>query len=433
VFSRLLTATFTTRPMGFLQEPSQPNAAQTQGQGLSNNIDFLSALAIVIPQLKLILVDNDRVQSAINSITANVTGPTIRAKAFPSNIDKRFLAVLEQLTKVPQALKLWKKDVGDALNDNRFFTMPLDHIQESWMPIMEVFIHNDYDRMMDIVSRIPAPSTAGIVFGVGATSARNLADRTAQLNLRRISFLVLSSPKDNFAQSIKVINEKIGELISATPTSQPSAATRADVFMLLRALSLKLSPMHLAPLWPMINSELQSALSSVIPESQEYDKYTNASVIQACKLLDTLIALDLDEFQVYEWLFISDTIDAIYRPQGWKPLALVDSVAENLGRLSVEADAVADAPSAQPGAGPTGGKLRRPILDGMLATVAMDAADMRAMQKQDLAVKLLRPFFGQLSLLAFEATYGMLATDLQACMDGLLKDLFEDGDGELAR
>jgi hypothetical protein len=391
---------------------------------LSNSIDFLSALAIVIPQLKLILVDNDRVQNAINSITANVTGPTIRAKAFPSNIDQRFLAVLEQLTKVPQAAKLWKKDVGDALNDNRFFTMPLDRIQESWMPIMEVFIHNDYDRVVDIVSRMPAPSTAGIVFGVGATSARNLADRTAQLNLRRISFLVLSSPKDSFAQSIKVINEKIGELISATPTSQPSAATRADVFMLLRALSLKLSPMHLAPLWPMINSELQSALSSVVPESQEYDKYTNASVIQACKLLDTLIALDLDEFQVYEWLFISDTIDAIYRPQGWRPLALVDSVAENLGRLSV-AD-VAEAP-AQPGAGPTGGK-RRPILDGMLAAAAMDAADMRAMQKQDLAVKLLRPFFGQLSLLAFEATYGMLATDLQACVDGLLKDLFDDGE-----
>jgi hypothetical protein len=417
--------------MGFLQEPSQNNAPQSQGAGSST--DFLSALAVVIPQLKLILVDNDRVQNAINSITANVTGPTIRAKAFPSNIDQRFLAMLEQLTKVPQAAKLWKKDVGDALNDSRFFTMPLDRIQESWMPIMEVFIHNDYDRMMDIVGRIPAPSTAGIVFGVGATSARNVADRTAQLNLRRISFLVLSSPKDNFAQSIKAINEKIGELMSATPTSQPSAATKADVFMLLRALSLKLSPVHLAPLWPMINSELQNALSSVLPESQEYDKYMNASVIQACKLLDTLIALDLDEFQVYEWLFISDTIDAIYRPPGWKPLALVDGVAENLGRLSIEADAVAEAPTGQASAAPASGTLRRPILDDMIAMAGMDAADMRAMQKQDLAVKFLRPFFGQLSLLAFEATYGMLATDLAACVDGLLKDLFEDGEAELAR
>jgi hypothetical protein len=416
--------------MGFLQEPSQPNALQTQG---SNSIDFLSALAIVIPQMKLVLVDNDRVQNAINSITANVTGPTIRAKAFPSNIDRRFLAVLEQLTKVPQAAKLWKKDVGDALSDNRFFAMPLEHVHESWVPIMEVFIHNDYDRMLDLVSRIPAPSTAGIVFGVGATSARNLADRTAQLNLRRIGLLVLSSPMDNFAQSIKVINEKIGELMSATTTSQPSAATRADVFLLLRALSLKLSPIHLAPLWPMINSELQSALSSVLPESQEHNKYTNASVIQACKLLDTLIALDLDEFQLYEWLFISDTIDAIYRPPGWRPMALVDGMAENLGRLSVEADAVAEAPAAQAGAAPAGGVLRRPILDSMMASAGMDAADMRAMQKQDLAVKFLRPFFGQLSLLAFEAMYGMQATDVKACTDGLLKDLFDDGEAELAR
>ena len=111
----------------------------------------------------------------------------------------------------------------------------------------------------------------------------------------------------------------------------------------------------------------------------------------------------------------------------------MDGVAENLGRLSIEADAVAEAPTGQAGAAAASGTLRRPILDGMMAMAGMDAADMRAMQKQDLAVKFLRPFFGQLSLLAFEATYGMLATDLAACVDGLLKDLFEDGEAELAR
>jgi hypothetical protein len=413
--------------MGFLLEPVNSNTGRKNMKGQ----DVLSALQIVTPQLKLVLVDNDRVQNVINSITANVTGPTLRAKSFPSNIDKRFLGVLLELTKISQATKLWKKDVSDAMNDSRFFSMPINLINDHWLPIIYEYVRNDNDRLPEFLSRITAPATAGIVFGVGATSARLEADRKTQLNLRRIALLILSSPLDTFAQNVPLIQEKLLELIAATSTSSPSSVTRADVFLLMRTLFLKISTIHLGSIWPIVNSELQSALLSILPESDDFDKYSNLSVIQACKLLDLLVTLDLDEFQLHEWLFITDTIDAVYRPPDTASHALADNISDSLNRLTIESESSdIEIPSTAPPSSTTSAKLRKPILVVLLESTNVDLVDLRAMPKQDLAVRLLKPFFGQLSLLAFEATYGMLKPDQEFCLDGLLEDIFEDG-GEL--
>jgi hypothetical protein len=418
--------------MGFVQEQSQTGSKKSQANGHSSvrAPDVLSALALVIPQLKVVLLDNDRVINAVNSITANVTGPTLRAKAFPTNVDSKFLTVLEELTKLPQASKLWKKDVSDALNDSRFFTMPLEMVQKHWLAILQAFTQSDKDRMPELLSRLTPPTSAGIVFGVGATSARNEADRKAQLNLRRITILILASPIDTFAQNFGTIYEKLTELLSATQTSSPSAATRADVFILMRALFLKMSPIHLAPVWPMVNAELQSALLSILPDAADHEKYSNASVIQACKTLDTLTALDVEDFQLHEWLFISDTIDAVYKSPSSVSISLVDSIADKLSAISDGGDSSNDAIMAYDGRNvmstPGGGKRRKPMMDDLLQRMGMDIWDMRAMQKQDFATKVLSPFLGQLSVLSFEATYGMFGPDLQSCLLGPLKDLFED-------
>jgi len=343
------------------------------------------------------------------------------------------LDVLQQLTKTPQAAKLWKKDVADALNDSRFFSMHLPLIKEHWLSILRDFMHNDKDRLPELLSRLVAPATAGLVFGVGATSARNEADRRTQLNLRRIALLVLASPEDAIAKNIGSILEKLSELSSATPTSSPSSATLGDVYMLLRALFLRTSPIHLAPLWPLVNTELQSALSSILPNSSAApDRYSNSSILQAAKLLDLLTTLDQDDFQLHAWLFITDSIDAVHRPTDGSvpPLALVDAVADGLSAeasVNPEVDGNDSAPVPQNIAiNSNGQKVRRPVLDGMLDSLPMDAADLRAMQKQDLAVRVLGPFFGQLSLLCYEATYGMVEPDVQYCEDGLLRDMFED-------
>ncbi|MBE7181951.1 MAG: hypothetical protein INR71_12235, partial [Terriglobus roseus] len=223
------------------------------------------------------------------------------------------------------------------------------------------------------------------------------------------------------------VAEKISELLTATPVTSPSSATRAELFMLLRALILKVSAIHLAPLWPVINAELGTALASALPHAEDSDRYDGASLLQACKLLDVLVTVSPDDFQLYEWLFVTDTIDAIYRPPEWTSAALVDEIAEAMGAATPggEEQSLSAATGSAAG-GPGGEGLRAPFLEPLLAASGLD---LRNLRREEVVSRVVRPFFGQLSISAFEATYGMQVPDVEACRRNLLADLFDEGDG----
>lgn len=307
--------------------------------------------------------------------------------------------------------------MGDAFNDSRFFANAVTLLDSDWLPLLKQWTLTDKERMPELLSRLVAPTTAGIVFGVGATSARLEADRKTQLNLRRAATLIMATADDNFVVDLPMIQEKIVDLLSATTTSSPSSTTRADIYLLLRALALKTSALHLATLWPIINAELQAAISSVVApdHSLPSDTFNNHSVLQACKLLDTLLCIAPDDFQVHEWLFITDTIDAVYRPANFHSVALIDELSEELG-LTAHSTTPADSTLAQASNSST----RKPLLGpGISDDGVWD-------RKDELVAKVLRPFFSQLSIFAFESTYSMSVPDWEACRQGLLKDLFDD-------
>jgi hypothetical protein len=256
--------------------------------------------------------------------------------------------------------------------------------------------------MTELLGKITPPTTAGVLFGVGATSARQEADKKTQLNLRRISFLIFAAEADTFVINLSELEEKLVELLSATAVTSPSSATRGDVYLVLRALVLRTSPVHLSSFWPLINAELQSALSALFPDEGN-DIYTDFSILQACKLLDTLLVIAPDEFQLHEWLFVTDTIEAVYRPNEWNPTALVDQVAIEHPSSSSHSAVVGDK--------------RRPWLFGdYIRELERSGGDIRA--------ELLRPFFNNLSIFAYEATYGMKPPDTGACEDVVLRDIF---------
>lgn len=383
--------------------------------------DVVSILASIVPKLPKILVESDRVLSAAGTISTNVIGPTLRSKSFPDTVGRSTLTLLHELSRLQNNQKTWKRDVSEAFNDSRFFGMDLDLIEDGWMPLLRQWTLADKDKMPELIGRISAPTTAGIVFGVGATSARLEADRKTQVNLRRIAALVLASAEDTFVTDLPGIFDKLVELLAATSTSSPSSTTRADVYMVVRALVLKTSPIHLAMLWPVVNAEIHAAISSVAApdNSAASDTYTNLAILQACKLLDLLICVAPDDFQLHEWLFITDTIDAVYRYSSSQPVALIDELSEELGSAATQAmgqsNAAADLAASS-------GALKRPLLGpgGIRDEVSLERRD-------ELVDKILRPFFGQLSIFAFESTYAMGTVDWETCMRSLVKDLFDEG------
>lgn len=411
--------------MGYLQDSSQAssekNLAVTNGNRIQKRpTDVVTILTSIVPKLSIVLVEPDRVAKVVSDLSTSVIGPTFRAKSFPDNVSRGILDLLRELTKVAQGNKLLKKDIYDAFNDPKFFNTSLPLLTDSWLPILAQWTQSDKERVPELLSRLSAPTTAGIMFGVGATSARQEADRKTQHTLRRIALLVLASPEDAFTPNIPQILEKVVELVSATPASSPSSVTRADVVVLLRAIVLKTSPIHLASLWPVVNGELTSALSSLIPDAPNKEHYNNAGIIQICKLLDELVVLDPDDFQLMEWLFITDTIDAVYKPSTPPPiLSLTDEINEVLSQwsstLPPPITAQNDLEILEP--------KRRLFLDPLIeALEEEEGAAVLDMTRSELINRLVRPFLGNLAMNAFEARYGGGAPDWQGVWESVVRD-----------
>lgn len=427
---RLLTATFTTNPMGFSMSNSQPISEKTsEGDDQSSSRlrrraeDIVGILAAIAPNLPKVLVEPDRVLTAANTISTSVIGPTFRSKAYPENVTTNLLTLLYQLARLPNTQKMWKKDLSDAFNDSRFFSNPPALYESHWTPLLKQWSLTDKERMPELLSRLTPPTTAGIVFGVGATSARLEADRKTQLNLRRIAALILAVPDDTFVTELSAIYEKIVELLSATTTSSPSSTIRAEIYILLRALVLKTSPIHLAFMWPTINAELYSAISSTVApdRSGPADTWNNFSILQACKLLDTLLCLAPDDFQLHEWLFITDTIDAVYRPSSpsYHPVGLIDELAEELGSTAASTPYEAASLATE---GSKDKSKRRPLI----GPGRVETRDVNLDRKDELVAKVLRPFFSGLSIWAFETVYEMGVVDIEEVREGVVKDLFDE-------
>lgn len=365
-----------------------------------------------MPSFITTLGDLDRISTAISAVSTNVVGPLIRSRLFPNNLNRNVMVLFQQMVKVPSASKIWKKDIADAFNDPRFFGFQVNLIKQSWMDLLRQWVLADKDRLAELLVRLPPPSAAGIMFGVGASAARLEADRKAQLNLRRIAVLLLSASTDYFVGELPALLQKLEDLLAATSSSSPSSATRAEIFMVLRALALKTSPSTMAPFWPLVNAELQEALAAV-PQGSQSEVSSPYSLLQACKLLDLLLVIAPDDFQLLEWLFVTDTIDAVYPPDRWEPVALADEVSQSFGPHNVLSPTVSNEqvePVARSG-------LKRPWLI---------SDRIRETAKDEIVERVLRPFFGRLSIYVFESTYGMESADLEICRDDLLVDLFNE-------
>lgn len=425
-FQRLLAATFTALPSGSWIDKADPGADGTDQEtelvvGMKE-MNLVVVLRDVITRIESILETQDRITSCVNNISTNVISPLIRSKTFPARVNADVLVLLQRMCKKSPAAKSWRKDITEAFNDARFMASPVSLVESYWFPVLQFWSLMEKERMPELFSRLSAPSSAGIMFGVGANAARLDADRKTQLNLRRISLLLLAAPTDSYVEHMKVIEVKMEELFEASATSSPSTAIKAELFMLCRALILSTSAVHFAPSWPVVNEHLQSALLSLSPDATQNGAQNNLSLLQACKLLDLLAAVAPDDFQLHEWIYITNTSDAVYRPPDWAPAALSDQLAEQLGQMHNEESFGSALTST---ATPSQGEGRR----GPILTMgsSLDVDDVKAMAPGNFVNAALRPFLSQLSIYTYESKYRMDSPDIALFKQALLEDVLDLG------
>jgi len=85
--------------------------------------------------------------------------------------------------------------------------------------------------------------------------------------------------------------------------------------------------------WPVILTELFRVFEQCITAPPPDGAEELLVVLAACKFLDLVLVLQTEEFQVQQWMFVTDTVDAVYRPERWIPEAVMDQLAEIVGDL----------------------------------------------------------------------------------------------------
>ena len=431
--ARLFTAIFTIKPVGLETLPLRTSeetkrTADTSTIQRRNSLSVGNAIHILcesLPVIGNVLGESDRLYSAFSGIALHISGPALRAKQFPQTVNVDMLRLLRLMSKSQPNNKVWKKDILEAFNDPKFFQTPVQLAEEGWLPLVRQALLSEKGLMPELLARLTPPTTAGLMFGVGATAARTEADRRTQLTLKRISLLLLAGDIDTFGSDLTQIMRKLEELLTATFSSSPSSSTRGDVYILLRAMVMSFSQVQLVGTWPIVDGELRDLFTSMQksggnPEGDESSStsttFTAFSQLQGAKLLDLLLLLKPEEFQLHEWLFVTDTVDAVYPPHDFESSAVADTMA-----LSIQ------------GGGGGGGSIitGAPSSDVELPSVSENEARKPWLcndlsRTVDDVQTLLRPFFRQLSIHAFEDTYSLQEVDVEACRRDLLADIFVD-------
>ncbi len=191
--------------------------------------------------------------------------------------------------------------------------------------------------------------------------------------------------------------------------SQVSEVLHAEVYLCLRILLVRFSARHLTSFWPVLMTELMRLYDGVAAEEGgsglKDSEDGRALLLGTLKLLDLLVLLQPEDFQINEWLFITDTIDAVYPSDDFQPETLLDSLSSTFQReqsnqhprsTSVNANGKGD---------------KRRLQIGRLRTIK--------------SVGELVPFLNSVSQNAFEGNYenrDVDREDVEAC---LLADMFD--------
>ncbi|KAH8110602.1 Dopey, N-terminal-domain-containing protein [Phellopilus nigrolimitatus] len=277
----------------------------------------------VLPNLRRFLIENDKILAACNNILYYVVSPALKTRTNRlADVDDIFIAIVDQMSKLSAAVKAWRNPAIDVFNDIKFFSAtPISGLK--WRSIIKTLIDTDKTAFSELLGRIASAPSANIFVN------REYEMQTKAQNIRRLSFVLFASEKNHFLTQLPAVQEKLVDILR----SGSSSIVESEVYLCIRVLLCRLSPHNLSSFWPVLLSELIRIFEQVMAEPPSDGSDSLQSILSACKLIDLLLVLQTEEFQIHQWIFITDTVDAIYRPDNWFPEAIMDQLSETVGDL----------------------------------------------------------------------------------------------------
>ncbi|KAJ1558377.1 hypothetical protein HK405_013804, partial [Cladochytrium tenue] len=266
----------------------------------------------VVPNIRKLLSDQDKVLALLTNMVYYAVAPAIKSgRIFSSGSSGEAdggadvgvgagvhssLRLLHSISKLPFAVRTWKKEAWDVFLDNRFFGVSGAQCALWKVVVQSLMVVEKEARLTDLLGRISAvPSTSLFLTREQEAVGRSYA-------LRRLSFAVWCGSRDQYVPQVPNIQEKLVEVLKG-----PSGPMHVEAYTCLRVLVLRVASHHLANLWPIILTELIRLFGIYLRDPTSNEEL--AVFAAACKFLDLLLVLGIEEFQCHQWIFVAETLE----------------------------------------------------------------------------------------------------------------------------
>jgi hypothetical protein len=170
-----------------------------------------------------------------------------------------------------------------------FYTTP--KMLRNWREIISISVKHYPDLLSDLIKSI-----GGGFLSLGSS------DEDKIKTLRRISFVIYSCERDTFAKEFEEIKSKVKDLLGS---DNKNSKLKDEIFLMMRVLFLRFSHdgvmKMIRDLWPIIFMEL-------IQNIEDPKRYKEIDlVIESFKFIELLSLANVEEFCLYQWIFILDT------------------------------------------------------------------------------------------------------------------------------
>lgn len=289
-------------------------------------VQYLSAQ--VVPALAPLMVDADKGIALCTSLVYYVVTPGFKVRTRGGELEPLVLETLLQISRVPHSSKTWRTPVLETFMDPKFFSQS-PQMGQQWVPLVTALLGAERERLADVMARIvPAPSANLFTSRESDLQARVFA-------IRRLSYCVYAEKRHVFLAQLPQMQEKVVEILR----SGPADLVHAELYLFMRVLLCRFDSQHLTGFWPIILTEVLRILSEAKRQLPGDDSDKLHLLFSVAKLADFLITLQTEDFQIHQWLLITDTPDAICASPTWTPDSLLDA----LGDLIAQDHPVADA------------------------------------------------------------------------------------------
>ncbi|KAK9768419.1 hypothetical protein K7432_000963 [Basidiobolus ranarum] len=250
----------------------------------------------VLPNLNSILHEQDRITTIFSNLVYYIISPILKNPTSCGHYMEPVLDIILAANRIPFTYKIWRKEVWDYFMDMQFFPLHPE-LSHKWSKVIQSVISYEKERFAEVLGKITASPSA-----LFSSKEQEMLNRVQML--RRLSFIIFSGTHDQYLAILPTIQEKLVELVK----SNVEELVHVEIYLCLRVLLVRISHRHLTNFWPVLLTELIRLFEMFRQKGVENSLQCDL-MLAACKFLDLVFTLGTDDFQIHQWIFITDGVD----------------------------------------------------------------------------------------------------------------------------